>query len=150
MWMLTFIPDSVLLGFVNTILYAGIIGTVLGFVFNFSFLAPYRMIVQVVGVLLLAAGLYFKGGYEVEQQWRERVKDLEQKIALAEEKSKTANAEIQTKIVTKIQKVKEVQYKNKEVIKQVEKIINAECTVPKEAIEILNAAARNEVAGESK
>jgi hypothetical protein len=71
---------------------------------------------------------------------------MEAKVAAAEEKSKETNTVIQERVVTKIKRVKEVQVKNKEVIKQVEKIINAECTVPKEAIDILNAAARNEEA----
>jgi cysteinyl-tRNA synthetase len=95
-------------------------------------------------VLALALGLYFKGGFEVEQQWRDRVKVMEAKVAAAEAKSKEVNTVIQKQVVTKIQKVKEVQYKNREVIKQVEKIIDKDCTVPPEAIDILNAAARNE------
>jgi hypothetical protein len=61
MWMLSFIPDTVLHPFVNTIFYAGVVGTVLGFIFNFNFLAPYRPIVQIVGIMLLVAGVYFKG-----------------------------------------------------------------------------------------
>jgi hypothetical protein len=87
-----------------------------------------------------------KGGYEVEMQWRNRVAEMEAKVAAAEAKSKETNTVIQERVVTKIKRVKEVQVKNREVIKQVEKIINAECTVPKEAIDILNAAARNEEA----
>jgi hypothetical protein len=87
-----------------------------------------------------------KGGYEVEMQWRNRVAEMEAKVAAAEAKSKETNTVIQERVVTKIKRVKEVQVKNREVIKQVEHIINAECTVPKEAIDILNAAARNEEA----
>lgn len=142
MWLLTFIPDSILLAFVNIILYSGIILSVLGFVFNFRFLAQYRLIVQVVGILLLASGLYFKGGYQVEITWRARAAELEAKVKDAELKAQKTNVVIQEKVVTKIQKVKDTQVKIKEVIKEKEKIINAECVVPKEAVEILNEAAR--------
>ena len=135
-----------LIYFVNLIFYTGVVCTVLGFVLRFKFFEQWRLILQVVGVIALGAGLYMKGGYEAEMQWRDRVAEMEAKVAAAEEKSKETNTVIQERVVTKIKRVKEVQVKNKEVIKQVEKIINAECTVPKEAIDILNAAARNEEA----
>jgi hypothetical protein len=144
MWMLAFVPDSFLLYLVNMIFYTGIACTVLGFLLRFKFLANYQFILQVVGVMALALGLYFKGGFEVEQQWRDRVKAMEAKVAAAEAKSKEVNTVIQERVVTQIKKIKEVEYKNREVIKQVEKIIDKDCTIPPEAIDILNAAARNE------
>jgi len=144
MWMLAFVPDSFLLYLVNMVFYTGLACTVLGFLLRFKFLANYQFILQVVGVLALALGLYFKGGFEVEQQWRDRVASMEAKVAAAEAKSKEVNTVIQERVVTQIKKIKEVEYKNREVIKQVEKIIDKDCTVPPEAIDILNAAARNE------
>lgn len=142
MWMLSFIPDSILLGFVNTILYAGIVCTLLGCVFNFRFLAQYRLIVQVVGILLLAAGLYFKGGYEVEQQWRERVKEMEAKVAIAEAQSKEVNTKIETKIVEKIKVRKENVIKTVTVYKETAgKQLDQECKFNRETIDVLNAAA---------
>ena len=146
MWMLSFIPDSVLYAFVNIIFYSGLVGTLLGFVFNFGFLSPYRLIVQVVGILLLSAGLYFKGGYEVEQQWRDRVSAMQQKVDIAEEKAKTVNAEIQTKVVTKIKTIHDTKVITKDVIKEKEVLIDKNCDVPQEAIDILNAAAKGEAA----
>lgn len=140
--MLSFIPDSILLGFVNTILYTGIVFTILGCVFNFRFLAQYRLIVQVVGILLLAAGLYFKGGYEVEQQWRERVKELEAKVAIAEAQSKEVNTKIETKIVEKIKVRKENVIKTVTVYKETAgKQLDQECKFNRETIDVLNAAA---------
>lgn len=142
--MLAFVPDSFLVYLVNMVFYTGVVCTVLGFLLRFKFLAHYQFILQVVGVLTLALGLYFKGGFEVEQQWRDRVAVLEAKVAAAEAKSKEVNTVIQERVVTKIKKIKEVQYKNRDVIRQIEKIIDRDCTVPPEAIDILNAAARNE------
>ena len=146
MWMLSLIPNSFLIYFVNLIFYTGVIATILGFVLRFQFLAPYRMICQVIGILCLGAGLYFKGGYEVEQQWRQRVEELQKKIDIAEEKSKTANAEIETKIVTKIQKIHDTKVVTKEVIKEKQVLIDSNCDVPQEVIDILNSAAKGEAA----
>jgi preprotein translocase subunit SecF len=149
MWMLTFIPNSILHAFVNSVFYAGIITSLLGFVFNFSYLRPYRLLVQVLGIILLVAGVYFKGGYEVEMQWRARAAELQAKIDAAAVKSQETNTVIKTKVVTKIKKIKEVQVKLQKEIVEKEKIINGECVVPKEAIEILNKAAEKPV-GETK
>jgi preprotein translocase subunit SecF len=150
MWMLTFIPDSIIHGFVNGVFYAGIIASLLGFVFNFSYLRPYRLLVQVLGIMLLVAGVYFKGGYEVEMQWRARAAELQAKIDAAAVKSQETNTVIQTKVVTKIKRVKEVQVQLQKEIVEKEKIINGECVVPKEAIEILNKAAEGPSKEETK
>ena len=148
--MLTFVPDSFLLYLVNIVFYTGIICTILGFLLRFKFLANYQFILQVVGVLALAFGLYFKGGFEVEQQWRERVKELEAKLAAAQSKSQQVNTVIQEKFVTKIRHIKDTQVKIQKEIVEREKVINGNCEVPAEAIELLNKAAERPVVGEAK
>jgi uncharacterized membrane protein YraQ (UPF0718 family) len=156
MWILSFLPDSFLLFIVNTILIAGIIGTVVSFFFInrlarwFPTIAPYYWVLQILSIIVLVAGVYFKGGYSVEQEWRDRVAALEAKIAIAEEKSKATNAEIQTKIVTKTKVIHDTKIVIQEKLKEVEKIINKDCTVASEAIDIHNAAAKNVKPGEAK
>jgi len=148
MFLLHFLPDSFLHTVINLVLFSGLGLTVIGFflVGWIPGLRNYKSLVQILGVVLLVAGIYWKGGYGVEMEWRAKVAELEAKVKAAEEKSQQVNTVIKEKVVTKIQKVKEVQVKNQQIIKEVEKIIDAECKVPKEAIDVLNAAARNEEA----
>ena len=148
MFLLHFLPDSFLHTVINLVLFSGLGLTVIGFflVGWIPGLRNYKTLVQILGVVLLVAGIYWKGGYGVEMEWRAKVAELEAKLKTAEEKSAQVNTVIKEKVVTKIQKVKEVQVKNQQIIKEVEKIIDAECKVPKEAIDVLNAAARNEEA----
>ena len=68
------------------------------------------------------------------------------KVAAAETKSKEVNTVIQEKIVTKTKVVRDTKVVNKEIIKEIEKRIDNECTVSPEVIEILNAAATNRAA----
>ena len=156
MWLLHFLPDSFLLWIVNMVLIAGAIGTVVSFfLINrllrwFPSLAPYHLLMQIVSIALLVVGLYWKGGYGVEMEWRARVAELEAKIAAAEAKSKEVNVEIQTKVITKVKHIKDVQVKIQKEIVEKEKIIDAECKVPKEAVDILNKAATPPVKGEAK
>ena len=151
MWMLSFVPDSLLLWIVNTVLIVGAIGSFLSFfvlhkILNkFPALAPYHLLIQIVSIVLLVAGVYLKGGYGVEMAWRERVAELEAKIKVAEAKSEQANIDLAAKQKEKVKVVKEVQVVIKEKIVQVAGKIDAECKVDPEAITIINDAAKNQV-----
>jgi uncharacterized membrane protein len=155
-WMLSFIPDSLLLYIVNAILIAGAIGTFFTFfilhrvVRWFPAIAPYHLILQVISIVLLVSGVYFKGGYDTEASWREKLRVAEEKAQLAEQQAKDANAKIQTKIVEKIKVVKENTIVYRDRIKEVEKLIDQECKVAPEAVDIHNAAAKNKKLGEGK
>jgi hypothetical protein len=149
MWILSFIPDSFLLYIVNAIL---IIGAVSSFLFFFVLhrvlrwfptLAPYYLLLQIISAVLLVAGIYFKGGYGVEMEWREKVRIAQEKAALAEQQAKEANVKLNAEIKKKQQVVKENTIIYRDRIREVEKIIDKECKVAPEAIDIHNAAAKN-------
>ena len=143
MFLLNFIPDSFLIWVVNTILLAGLLGTFSSYFIRFiPPLIPYAGLVKTVGIVLLVAGVYLRGGYGVEMEWRNRVAEMEAKVAIAEAKSKEANTKIETVVKEKIKVVKEVQVVIQERIKEVEKRIDAQCVVDPEVITILNDAAR--------
>jgi hypothetical protein len=147
--MLSFVPDSLLLYIVNAILIAGAIGTFLTFfilhriVRWFPAIAPYHLILQIISIVLLIGGVYLKGGYGVEMEWREKLRVAEERARLAEEQAKVVNEKIVTVYKDRVKTVKEqvVVYQDK--IKEVEKIINQECKVAPEVIDIHNAAAKN-------
>jgi hypothetical protein len=56
---------------------------------------------------LLSAGIYWYGGYGNEIAWRERVAEMEAKVAAAEKKSQEVNAKIETKVVEKTKVIRE-------------------------------------------
>jgi uncharacterized membrane protein YeaQ/YmgE (transglycosylase-associated protein family) len=147
--MLSFVPDSLLIWIVNTILVIGAVGSFLSFFVlhkllnKIPALAPYYLLIQVVSAVLLIAGIYFKGGYDVEASWRDKVRVAQEKAVLAEQQAKETNSKIQTKIVEKVKVVKENTIVYRDRILEVEKIIDKECKVAPEAIDIHNAAAKN-------
>jgi hypothetical protein len=156
-WMLELIPESVLLWLYYTALTAGIIMLAASWLVKwFPGISNYKSLIQLAGVVLTAGSLYLLGGYGVEIAWRDKVKDLEAKVKLAEEQSTTKNVEIQEKIVTKtkiitekgktqIEYVDRVITQDKEVIKYIE-----QCPVPKAIIDAHNAAAEMNKAAEGK
>ena len=125
----------------------GIISTIFTFfVLNrllrlFPVLSNYHLLLQIISVIILAAGLYFKGGYSTELEWRERVKEVEAQLAEAKKESSKVNTVIETKVVTKTKIIKE---RGETIIQQVDTLIPVEkdCALPKEAIDVHNEAAQ--------
>ena len=156
MWMLSFVPDSLLFYIVNAILIAGAIGTFFTFfilhrvVRWFPAIAPYHLILQIISIILLVAGVYLKGGYGVEMEWREKLRVAEERARAAEEQAKVVNEKVVTVYKDKIKVVTDTKFVIQEKIKEVEKIIDKECKVAPEAVDIHNAAAKNRKPGESK
>ena len=147
MWLLHFLPDSLLSFFVNTVLILGIVGFTASFFFGYVAkylpqMIPYRMIIQIVSIVLLVAGVYFKGGKAAEMQWRERVRELEAKVAIAEQQSKEANVALEAKTKEKVQVIREKQVVIQEKIKTVQVAIDSQCKITAETIDILNDAAK--------
>jgi hypothetical protein len=148
MWILSFLPDSFLLFIVNAILILGIVSAFLTFfvlhriVRFFPVLINYHLILQIVSAALLVLGVYLKGGYSVEKTWRDRVAELEAKIAIAETQSQNANEKIVIQYRDRVQVVKDTQIVVQEKIKEVEKLVDAQCTLADEAVKIHNQAAQ--------
>ncbi len=139
MWLLHFLPDSFLIWVINGICIAGLVATILGFFLGWiPFVGRWKLPLQLLGIVLLVAGVYFKGGYSTEMEWRARVAEVEAKVKAAEAKAKQANAQIQTKIVTKIVKIKDKAEAAKENIRRNREKINAECKLSDEAISAYN------------
>jgi len=156
MWMLSFVPDSFLLWVVNFILIAGAIGTFFTFFILHRLvrwvpaIAPYHLILQIVSIALLIVGVYFKGGYGVEMEWREKLRIAEEKVRIAEEQAKQVNEKVVVEYRDRVRTVKEQVVVYQDRIKEVEKIIDKECKVAPEAVDIHNDAAKNRPAGDKK
>ena len=150
MWMLSFVPDAFLEHVVNAILIVGAVATFLSyFVINrvlrwFPPLAPYLTFVQLVSAALLLAGVYFKGSYQTEAEWRAKVAEVEAKVAKAEAESRQANDKLAKKVADRVRVIRErglvvKQYIDREVVKYDES-----CKIPDAVVRAHNAAAKNE------
>jgi len=157
MWILHLLPDALIAWIVNIILIAGTVTTVAGFFVRFfPFVNQYRIPVQIAGIVLLTIGVYFQGGYTTEMAWRERVREVEAKLAAAEKQSAEVNTEIVTKVVTQTRIVRErgddiIRYVDREVVKNQEVIRFVEnCPIPEIIVNTHNAAALNRPIEEKK
>lgn len=107
----------------------------------------YRTPAQILGIALLVMGVYWRGGYAVEQEWRERVAEVEARVAAAEAKSAEENVKIVTKVVTKTQVIRTrgetiTKYIDREIVRYDEKFAKGGvCEIPQEFIKAHNSAA---------
>ena len=148
MFILHFLPDWLLSGVVNTVLISGAVLTVLSFFTSWiPFINAYRIPVQVIGTILLTAGVYFKGGEAAELQWRDRVSELQQKADVATEKSKAASQRLNDEVKRNKQTVRANTQAIKQDIARNATQLDAECRVSDTAIEIHNNAAQNKKPG---
>ena len=142
MWILHFLPDSVIVWFCNILLLTGITATIAGFfAHRIPGLWQYQLAFKISGIALLVLGVYFRGGLAVEQEWRERVAAVEARLAIAEKASAEANIQIQAKSQKKTTEIRQRtqyirQYVDREVVRY-----DAGCTIPPPFIRAHNDAA---------
>jgi hypothetical protein len=142
-WVISLIPDAVLNWVYWLIIIVGLTGMAAAWIGKWiPFYGKYVGVLKPVGIFLLVLGVWLRGGYDVEMAWRDKVAKLEAQVKLSEEKSTQANVQIKTVVKEKIKKVKEYQIVYQDRIKEVEKVIDADCRVPTEAITILNDSAK--------
>lgn len=149
-WFLNFIPDSIFIWVSYTMFGVGVAFYIVSKLIKWiPMVSSYKFPMEILGVLLFTIGAFVFGSYGTEMVWRDRVKELEEKIKIAEAKSQQVNEVIKEKIIykTKVIKQKEIEYIDR--IKEVEKIIDGKCEVDPIAIEILNKAASDPTKEES-
>ena len=145
MWIISFLPEWAF----HLIFGLGVVGVVAGFVLGFiPVINKYKLPIQIIGILTLVLGVYLEGGLADYKEWEAKVKEIEAKLAIAEEKSKNANTQIQEKVVEKTKVIREkgkdiVKYIDREVVKDNEVIKYVETcpAIPAAIIEQHNKAA---------
>lgn len=137
MWILSFIPDAIF----HYILAAGVLAILASIFLGFiPLIRQYKIPVRYVGAALLAIGIFFEGAIYNNKEWVARVKEMEAKVALAEEQSKDANAKLEAKTQkTVIQLVEKKRVLKQYIDREIVKYDNT-CVIPKEFIEVHNLA----------
>jgi uncharacterized coiled-coil protein SlyX len=121
------------------------------------FFLAYKLPMKIAGAIGLILSVWMLGAASNEAKWEARVKELEAKLAVAEEASKQINTQVVEKVVTKTKVVQSkaktiVEYVDREIVKDKEIIKYVEmCPVPTAIIDAHNAAATlNKAAEEPK
>ena len=155
MWQLSilwsFVPTWLITVLVNGLIIVGLVGVSAAWIARWiPYFNLYRGPIQLIGIICLVFGVYFKGGADVERSWRERVKDIEAKIAIAEKQSSEANKKLSDQLNQNKQLTQEVRNANQDAIRANADKINAECRIPNIAVELHNSSAQNKTPEKNK
>jgi hypothetical protein len=102
--MINLIPDI----FWTLLLWAGVLSVAASYLLGkIPFVSQYRIPLRVGGVVAVLIGVYFYGVIANEEKWQARIKELEEKVAVAEAKSADTNTVVKTEIVEKVKVIKE-------------------------------------------
>jgi hypothetical protein len=154
MWQLAvlwnLIPDWLITVMINGLVIVGLVGISAAWIARWvPYFNMYRGPIQLIGIVCLVLGVYFKGGADVERSWRERVKELEAQVAQAEKQSQEANKKLTDQLAQNKKLTQEVKNANQASIRANAEKINAECRVPDVAIGLHNSASQNTVSRSS-
>lgn len=149
MWILHFLSDDMLAFLVNAILIAGVIGTVIfGFFLKhiirlLPMLSAQIRVFQIASIVLLVVGVYLKGAHMTELEWRARVKEVEERMKVAEEKSKEENAKLEKKLSEKRVQIQQKTVVVKQFIDREVTKYNDQCKIPEVFVKAHNDAAEH-------
>lgn len=144
---MSFLPDWIF----HVVMLTGIFVLLGSFILKFiPIFKTYNLVLQLVGIILTTAGVWFEGAMSNQAEWEAKVKEVEAKVAAAEVKSAEANVEVVTKFVNKTKVIHDkgqdiINYVDREVVKDKEVIKFVEnCPIPSIVIKAHNAGALNQ------
>ena len=144
MWIMNFLPSWIF----HLLFIAGVLALVASFVLKaVPLLTQYRIPVQIAAVAAILIATWFEGAISNQNAWVARVKEMEAKVAKAEEQSQQVNTVIKEKIVKQIEVVKTrgddvIRYVDREIVKYDTKFAaGGQCEIPAEFIKAHNQAA---------
>ena len=113
---------------------AGILGRLPPFKAYSFFIKPLSVVITVIGI-------YMYGGASINDHYQKLIKEYEQKIAIAEEKSEAVNTVIEERIKYQTQVIRDNQIVYQDKIIEVATEVDGQCKLDPRVAEILNGAA---------
>jgi len=138
-WMLQLIPDTVFVWITAVLFFGGVLAYILSkLVSIIPFVGRYKIALELGSIAAMIVGAYFFCGVV----YREQVAELKEQVRISEQKSRDANVRLDQAIKDKSKVVREKQIVIQERIVRDTVKIDAECRVPREAVDILNESAK--------
>jgi hypothetical protein len=141
--MMMFLFGSWIDYFIHGLLIISLIGTLSGTILGWiPFVRQYGTLIKGISILFLVASIFFEGYLFSHKRFQAQVKEYQDKIAIAEAKSKDVNEKIKTVVVEKVKIIKETTNENKTAIN---KYVTDECQLSNAAVILHDSASQNVV-----
>jgi len=147
MWLLSFLPDAVF----HILLGASILVFVASTLFNnIPFMGGQAKLIQIISIVCLVFSVWMEGGIAKDNEYKEKIKALQQQIDKAKVESDALNNKLFAEMLKHQQEVKSISDTNRNRLKDKSGTLNSECKVNQDVINILNDSARNRNGGSKK
>jgi hypothetical protein len=100
----------------------------------------YAMFIKPLSVIMAVLGIYMYGGASINDHYQKLIKEYEQKIAIAEEKSAAVNTVIEERVKYQTQVIEDNRIVYQDRIIEVAKEVDGQCKLDPRVAEILNGA----------
>lgn len=138
MWLLNFLPNWLF----HIIFIAGLLGLVASYILTFvPFVTTYKTPIQAASIITLIFAVFMEGAVFNNDAWQLKVSEAEKRALAAEAKAAEENVKIVTKIVEKVQVVRDTKVVIDKQIADNAAAMDAKCIVVPQALDILNKAA---------
>jgi hypothetical protein len=144
MWLISFLPDM----FFHILLGASILVFLISSLFNNvpflgGYLGGYTKLIQIISVVCLVFAVWSEGGIAKDNEYKEKIKALQQKISEAEVASDNLNNKLFEEMLKQQQEIKRITDTNKSRMRAQAAPLDLHCMVSQNVINILNDATRN-------
>ena len=138
-WLINHIPSVIF----HILLLISVVGILTSFfLVMVPFVSQYKLPIQIISILVLAFTLYSEGSIANNESWEAKVKEQEQKVALAEQKSTDLNEKLQEALNYK---TSIIEGKKNETIKEIKTYVHDTCTLSNVAIVLHDSSSQNSV-----
>jgi hypothetical protein len=170
MWQITWILSLLPSWFWPTLLIIGVGAIIAAWLLGvIPFVKTYKLPLQVGGVIAVVMSVWFLGAASNEEKWRNEIAEMQKKVDEANAQAAVTTRNIETKVEVQTKVIRE---KGKDIVKYVDRLVDREvikeiqgpervrreeiikyienCPVPKEIIDLHNAATEMNKATEAK
>ena len=139
MFLLNLLPDFVF----HLMVIFGLLGIIASQFFSFiPFISSYTTPIKIISIILLLVGVWFEGAINNNESWKQKVAELEVKVANAETLSAETNLKLQENLN---EKTKVIYDKKNETIKEITKYVHDDCRLSNVAVSLHNSSSQNSV-----
>jgi ABC-type multidrug transport system fused ATPase/permease subunit len=138
-WLINHIPSVIF----HILLLISVVGILTSFFLGMvPFVSQYKLPIQIISILVLAFTLYSEGSIANNESWEAKVKEQEQKVALAEQKSVDLNERLQEALNYK---TSIIEGKKNEIIKEIKTYVHDTCKLSNTAVSLHDSSSQNSV-----
>lgn len=140
MWLIDWIPTSLLLAVSDKVVFLGVLIWLTGKLLPLLKLKQYSLITEIVGLLIVIIFTFLHAVSITDNKWEKRDQAIKEVVVEIIKEVPVINNKVETKVVEKIEYITIETEVVRTEIQKVKEYINLECRIDPKAVELYNQA----------